>query len=289
MSLEDMGKQAYQKANWNDFKGAIEILNKAIKKFPKDARLYNNRSYCYCKLKEYNKSLEDANIMINLFPNYTKSYYRKGEALVGLNKLSEAENCFKKVLALDSSCDEARGQLLDVQLKLLCMDDRYSRREAEKALKLSDYNRKEAEHILSTSNSSFGYTEPDIYYSDEEIMEEACVVYNKLKGDIVGDPYRNPSNPFHCASIWVGNVTKCITEDVLKPIFSKYGKVKNIVVQHQHYCAFVNYFEPSMASKAMKLFPPEGKFVKDTNIVIRYPDSAIKNNLCLKKNGIKHT
>lgn len=54
-TLEEIGNQAYQKAMWNDFKGAIALLDKAIKRWPKDARLYNNRSYCHCKLKDYKK------------------------------------------------------------------------------------------------------------------------------------------------------------------------------------------------------------------------------------------
>lgn len=54
-TLEELGSQAYQKALWNDFKGAIAILDKAISKYPHDARLYNNRCYCYSRLKDYKR------------------------------------------------------------------------------------------------------------------------------------------------------------------------------------------------------------------------------------------
>lgn len=54
-SLEELGKLAYQKAVWNDYKGAIDILDRAITKYPKDPRLYNNRSFCYCKVKDYKR------------------------------------------------------------------------------------------------------------------------------------------------------------------------------------------------------------------------------------------
>lgn len=54
-TLDEMGNQAYQKAMWNDFRGAITLLDTAIKRYPRDVRLYNNRSYCYFKLKDYKK------------------------------------------------------------------------------------------------------------------------------------------------------------------------------------------------------------------------------------------
>lgn len=54
-TLEEMGNQAYQKALWNDYKGSIAILNKAIIKYPHDPRLYNNRCFCYLRIKDYKK------------------------------------------------------------------------------------------------------------------------------------------------------------------------------------------------------------------------------------------
>ncbi|KAG8287481.1 hypothetical protein J6590_091495 [Homalodisca vitripennis] len=97
-----------------------------------------------------------------------------------------------------------------------------------------------------------------------------------------------PSNPFKSNSIWVGNVTKSITEDLIKPLFSKFGKIKSIIVQHQNFCAFVNYMEPSMAANAMKKFHQHYP-IADTFLVIRYPDNAKANAMMFgnKKNGIK--
>ncbi|KAG8287484.1 hypothetical protein J6590_036352 [Homalodisca vitripennis] len=62
-TLVELGNQAYQKALWNDFKGAITILDKAIAKYPRDPRLYNNRCYSYCRLKDFKRSVEKVLIL----------------------------------------------------------------------------------------------------------------------------------------------------------------------------------------------------------------------------------
>ena len=47
-------------------------------------RFFGNRSYCYDRLGEYTKALQDAEVTIMLVPHWAKGYFRKGRALVGL-------------------------------------------------------------------------------------------------------------------------------------------------------------------------------------------------------------
>jgi hypothetical protein len=54
-SLEELGKKAYQKQILGDCEGAIKIYNIAIKKYPKDPRLLNNRCLCYIDIKDFKK------------------------------------------------------------------------------------------------------------------------------------------------------------------------------------------------------------------------------------------
>jgi serine/threonine-protein phosphatase 5 len=42
------------------------------------------------KLENYGLALEDGNQAVSLDPNYLKGYYRKGSALLVLNKLEES-------------------------------------------------------------------------------------------------------------------------------------------------------------------------------------------------------
>jgi tetratricopeptide (TPR) repeat protein len=52
-SLEELGKKAYQKQMLGNYVGAIKIYNTAIKKYPKDPRLLNNRCLCYIDMKDF--------------------------------------------------------------------------------------------------------------------------------------------------------------------------------------------------------------------------------------------
>jgi hypothetical protein len=54
-SLEVLGKTAYQKQMWGDYVGAINIYTTAIKKYPKDPRLLNNRCLCYTEIKDFKR------------------------------------------------------------------------------------------------------------------------------------------------------------------------------------------------------------------------------------------
>uniref|UniRef100_A0A1B6F632 RRM domain-containing protein n=1 Tax=Cuerna arida TaxID=1464854 RepID=A0A1B6F632_9HEMI len=292
-TLEELGNQAYQKALWNDFKGAITILDKAIAKYPRDPRLYNNRCYSYCRLKDYKSALSEAEFMVKEFPSFSKGYYRKAEILIEMKRYIEAELVLHEILKLEPNCQEAKFLLSEVQLMLLCSGGKYSVHDSIRALQLTNFNTEQAKAFLEVGGmkGANSYDKNDIYYSDEELEEpstSSAPVAKVTTEEGEYDPYVDPSNPFKSNSIWVGNVTKKITEDSIKPIFSKFGKIKSIIVQHQNFCAFVNYMEPSMAANAMKKFQ-QNYPVADTVLVIRYPDNAKANAMMFgnKKNGIK--
>ncbi|XP_046667240.1 uncharacterized protein LOC124358985 isoform X2 [Homalodisca vitripennis] len=263
-------------------------------------------------------ALSEAEFMVKEFPSFSKGYYRKAEILIEMKRYIEAELVLNEILKLEPDCQEAKFLLSEVQIMLLCGGGRYSVHDSIRALKLTNFNAEQAKAFLEVGglNGANSYDKNDIYYSDEEVEEpststaaaaaavlakpqavvtkpqavvtkpQAVVVTPTEEGEY--DPYVDPSNPFKSNSIWVGNVTKSITEDLIKPLFSKFGKIKSIIVQHQNFCAFVNYMEPSMAANAMKKFHQHYP-IADTFLVIRYPDNAKANAMMFgnKKNGIK--
>ena len=48
------------------------------------SRFFGNRSYCFDRLEEFAKALQDAEVTISLAPVWPKGYFRKGRALAGL-------------------------------------------------------------------------------------------------------------------------------------------------------------------------------------------------------------
>uniref|UniRef100_A0A8D8YBK5 Tetratricopeptide repeat protein n=1 Tax=Cacopsylla melanoneura TaxID=428564 RepID=A0A8D8YBK5_9HEMI len=76
VSVNDLGRQAYQKILFKDYPSAIEILNKAIRLYPREKELYNNRSLCYYHLQNYNLALQDSQYLYVNYPTYIKSLFQ---------------------------------------------------------------------------------------------------------------------------------------------------------------------------------------------------------------------
>lgn len=260
-SVDDLGHLSYQKAVWDDYQGAIDILNIAISKFPNDARLYNNRCYCYCHLRDFKRALQDADYLVKAFPKYIKSHYRRGEVFYLLRNYEEAETEFKEVLLNHPTCEEAKYRVKECQL-LQVQQVGCHRFVAMKALQMTG-GTYQAKQLLESGASKYIANEEEIYYSDEEVSPDTETY--------TGDPYTDPRNLMNSKTLWVGNVTKKVTEEKLKRIFKQYGQILSIVVQYKNFCAFVNYTSPEMASNAMQKFE-QNTPVGDTKLVIRFPD-----------------
>uniref|UniRef100_A0A3P9Q486 Zgc:123010 n=1 Tax=Poecilia reticulata TaxID=8081 RepID=A0A3P9Q486_POERE len=92
------------------------MFTEAIKCDPKDYRFFGNRSYCYYCLEQYPQALGDAERSIELAPEWAKGYFRKGRALIGMKRYSEAEKAMEQVLKLDKNCEEAVNDLFSCKV-----------------------------------------------------------------------------------------------------------------------------------------------------------------------------
>jgi stress-induced-phosphoprotein 1 len=70
---------------------------------PSNHVLYSNAAASLLSLKDYEKALEYANTCVELNPAFVKGYTRQGAALLGLEKLDEAEAAYGKALELDGA------------------------------------------------------------------------------------------------------------------------------------------------------------------------------------------
>uniref|UniRef100_A0A8C6UFU2 Uncharacterized protein n=1 Tax=Neogobius melanostomus TaxID=47308 RepID=A0A8C6UFU2_9GOBI len=97
---------------------AATMFTEAIKCDPKDYRymFFGNRSYCYSCLEHYPQALADGERSIQLAPDWPKGYFRKGIALMGMKRYSEAEKEMEKVLRLDKDCEEAVTDLFNCKV-----------------------------------------------------------------------------------------------------------------------------------------------------------------------------
>ncbi|XP_026272607.1 uncharacterized protein LOC113202549 [Frankliniella occidentalis] len=264
MIMEALGHKGYQKSILRDWAGAISVWDEAIKSYPKERKFYNNRSRCYFLMNDYKRALADAEYMTSHFPDYARGHFRHGEILASMGKFREAERCFRRVIELDNACLDAVNELNEVQIQYLCSLG-FTRYQAGNAISMAK-DLDEAKKLLR--EGAFPEDDGEVYESDED----TSVQVHPVPGHY--DPLEDPDNPKKCCSIWVGNMKEKVSDDDLKKIFSKYGKVKSIKADFSKFFVFVNYVDPEGASKAMRQL--QGlDLAGNKGIKIRYPDRAM--------------
>nr|BAJ85944.1 predicted protein [Hordeum vulgare subsp. vulgare]BAJ97130.1 predicted protein [Hordeum vulgare subsp. vulgare] len=85
---------------------AIKHYNEAIRRNPKDARVYSNRAACYTKLGAMPEGLKDAEKCIELDPTFSKGYTRKGAVQFFMKEYEKAMETYQAGLKLDPNNQE---------------------------------------------------------------------------------------------------------------------------------------------------------------------------------------
>ncbi|XP_041922205.1 tetratricopeptide repeat protein 31 isoform X1 [Alosa sapidissima] len=239
--LTEKGIQLVQEGQYFQ---AVSMFTEAIKYDATNYRFFGNRSYCYECLELYPQALADAEMSIRLAPTWPKGFYRQGSALMGLKRYSEAEKAMEQVLLLDKDCEEAANELFNCR-----------------ALQLMDLGFEEMQSVSLLEK----YTTVQAALASSEAT---AVVTQESSSGQAGGP-----------SLWVGNVTTELTEKHLWDLFKTCGEIDSIRVLHERFCAFVNFKNASMASRALEKL--NGYGIENTRLVVRYPDRRTQRPLPL--------
>ncbi|CAL1540144.1 unnamed protein product [Lymnaea stagnalis] len=122
-SLKKAGNDYFTKG---EYINAIKVYTEAIEMAPNDHLLRSNRCHAYASLDRYEDALADAELVIQLRPDWPKGYFRKGCAIYGLGCYEDAAVAFLQCLALDQKVSSAKDYLskaLDKILSALPSDD----------------------------------------------------------------------------------------------------------------------------------------------------------------------
>ncbi|KAK7869280.1 hypothetical protein R5R35_000892 [Gryllus longicercus] len=275
----------YKLASKEQYEQAVEFFTKAIRLVHDDHRFFSNRSFCHCQLGNYTKALKDADKAINLAPNNPKGYYRRGEALKGLNQFKEAQEAFERVVELDEECEDAVHELKFVKLQQL-LEMGYPEKQASAALQ-QYHSVQAAINVLSINPISENYVnnsgrevDTEIFFSDEEesVASVSSLQQNQDTGGqqnlpVIKANKMDPSNPEGHLSLWVGNVSQEVTEKQLIEMFSKFGVVLSVRLLPEKYCAFINFRDKSSPGPAMKSL--QNRELGGERLLIRYPNNPV--------------
>lgn len=116
---------AYAYGALNKIDQAIWALREGIRIYPYQPKVYNNLATYLIMKGDYEIAVKAAEQAIELYPYYGKAYFNKGRALMQLDQLEEARECFKKS-CLEADFDNViQGYAMygDLSLKLNKPDD----------------------------------------------------------------------------------------------------------------------------------------------------------------------
>ncbi|WAR00617.1 LONF3-like protein [Mya arenaria] len=108
VEIKKMANDAFQTCR---FEEAIRLYTGAMELVPNDHLLWSNRSFALSRLDRNEEALEDADMILQLRPDWPKGYFRRGCALYNLGQYEESVVALLQCLALDSSIETAKDYL----------------------------------------------------------------------------------------------------------------------------------------------------------------------------------
>ncbi|XP_078792159.1 uncharacterized protein LOC101161853 isoform X2 [Oryzias latipes] len=298
-------------ANGGDYNMAVKYFTHAIKFNPKEFKLFGNRSFCYEKLLEYDKALTDAEISLDISPDWVKGLYRKGRALAGLKRYEEAAQAFKEVLKLESSYAEAAQELLRMQMIQL-MQYGFTREQSSNALIIHGTVHKALEALSKlTCNPAIRNGTPppaqvanvngvspilsaNRIHSPRAASPKAKEPLLKTNHDAppsqnqstppMKDEERRQQPPLELFPVWVGNLVYPVTEAEITNVFNKAGPVHSVKILQFKRCAFVNFPKQEHCKEAIQRL--HGFMLNGMKIAVRYPD-RIPAGMGISKSALK--
>jgi len=248
----EVASQAFDAANNGKHFEAIRLFNNAIKLNSVDYRFFLNRSYCFFHIGSFQESLEDAERAIDLAISSgitvpPKAFFRKAMAFYKLDRLQEADRCFKQVLALDPSCPESLTYHQEItQRELDCGDQTKVEDWLEQCPDIFGTPQHSNKQLTPLTNGHTTAADPlqqkrplglrrrifnekilD-HHSLPQVVAEARATANFLFDG------SKPTNLLGLKGLRVGNLSASLKKQGIESFFGNYGEIKRLVkIKHE--------------------------------------------------------
>mmetsp|Transcript_8689 Transcript_8689/g.22929 ORF Transcript_8689/g.22929 Transcript_8689/m.22929 type:complete len:461 (+) Transcript_8689:149-1531(+) len=168
-------ERAIEAFNEQNYRGAVDLLKKAIKLDPDNHIFYSNRAAAYMAMEKFDKALKDANECVRLQPTWAKGYSRQAAAFLSLGELPQARESCMKGLDLEPDNTQVKEELRRVEIaESLALKD-----SATEAFKAQDYE-KAVEDL--TAAIALDPTN-QVFYSNRSVAFTAMQMYEKALED----------------------------------------------------------------------------------------------------------
>ena len=104
-------ERAIEAFNEQNYKGAVDLLKKAIKLDPDNHIFFSNRAAAHMALEQYDRALVDADECIRLQPTWAKGYSRRAAAKFHLGDLQAAKIAYSKAWDLEPANVKTKADL----------------------------------------------------------------------------------------------------------------------------------------------------------------------------------
>lgn len=107
-----------------DYQQAAVHYTDALSLKDDNAPIYANRAMCWLKLAQAEKALADCDKCLELDSKYVKAHFRRGVALLELDRFVDACKAFRTTLDLDPKNAQAKSSMMLAEKKLQMMQQR---------------------------------------------------------------------------------------------------------------------------------------------------------------------
>ncbi|XP_069825197.1 LON peptidase N-terminal domain and RING finger protein 1-like isoform X2 [Dendropsophus ebraccatus] len=165
----------------HSYEEAAKVACRGVVMAPEDVPLRILRSRVYLLLKQFPESLREAEVICDLQPQNPEGYYRKGMALLHMEKKEEALKEFQRCLALNPHFTPARHEIEQILKDLSCSVPSSLEDLMDEASRMSERTVVDTSALIAPFEAA-------------TIGSQDCGISNKPEGDKKSPPLVQPSD-----------------------------------------------------------------------------------------------